>query len=155
MIYGYVVGNQVFKLDYKCKGTRALNIARISPLKFELSLLFTCRFIEKELDGFIFKKNSFRFHHHVAVYKFINLVPDSNLARIETLNLDITLFSKRNMEKWLRLMNTAVLEKFTGLKYVGVRARAYPRARIEEWMDEMERLEEVGKERNMDWKIVS
>lgn len=122
-IYSYLFGDQVLKLDYKSKPNNKIRKSRLTTLRFGLHLLLTCRFIEKELDGFIFDRCTFSFHSDQALWKFVGMVSDRNLARIQKLNLDIALSSGWNMPEWDKVIEMVVFKKFNSLQYVSVDLR--------------------------------
>ena len=131
-IYSYLFDDQVLKLDYKPKTKQENGKPRLRTLRFGLDLLLTCRFIEQELDGFIFDRCTFSFHSDQALWKFVGMVSDTNLARIRKLHLDMVLFDVRDMFKWDEVFNRVVLKKLSGLQYVSVDIQLANLSRVDE-----------------------
>ena len=125
-IYSYLFDEDFLQLDYKLKKRVEIENARPTKLRFDLQLMLTCRMIEKEVERFIFGNCTFSFHSDQALRKFVNMVPDENVARIQKLNLIIVVpnrsdvSNRSEVSKWLNLVKEVVEKSFHGLRHVRI-----------------------------------
>ena len=119
-VYSYLFDDQVLKIDYKPKSNNKIKKPRLRNLRFDRHLLLTCRSIEEEVDNFIFDRCTFSFQSDQALWKFVGMVSDTNLARIQKLSLDIVLCSFADMSKWYKAIEMVVFKNFNGLQHVNV-----------------------------------
>ena len=126
------------KLDYKTRtpgeywknGRRFETHGYVAPsskkLKTELSLLLTCRDVEKELDNIVFGYSKLLFIHPRALLRFGNLVSDADLASIRILKLGMSFYEREYEQLWFTAINDVVITKLTGLKSLDIAIKFLP-----------------------------
>ena len=89
-------------------------------LRTELSLLLTCRDIEKELDDIVFGYSKLLFIHPKALSRFSSMVPDAGLASIRNLKLEMSIYEREHEQLWSAVFNDVVIAKLRGLKNLDI-----------------------------------
>ena len=95
-------------------------------LRTELSLLLTCRDVEKELDDIVFGYSKLLFIHPKALWRFSNMVPDAGLATIRSIKLQMSIYDLEYEQLWFTVIKDFVIAKFTGLKSLDVAIKYSP-----------------------------